>query len=101
MSALWLLLVAVAATSGAAVLATYVPQHGLRPEVGCTPCAAVSAMTVVGAALVLRSYGADLAGPALAIAMTLFGLTQRLGQVDSCSTVVAPPSPTSSTRQEG
>ena len=58
-------------------------------------------MTVAGAVLVLRSYGADLTGPALAIAMTLFGVIQRLGQVDSCSTVAAPPHPTPSTRQEG
>ncbi len=81
----WLLLVAVAATLSAAVLATYVPERGLRPDFGCTPCAAVSAMTVVGAAIALDSYGASLVGPAVAIAATLFGLTQRLGQPDACA----------------
>lgn len=85
-SGLWLLLVAVAAGLGAGVLATYVPHRGLRPEVGCSPCAAVSVMTVVVAAMVLHSYGPALTGPVLAIALTLFGLTQRLGQVDSCAT---------------
>ena len=96
---LWLPLVAVAAVLGAAVLATYVPNSGVRPEVGCTPCAAMSAMTVVGAVMALRSYGPALTGPALAVAVTLFGLTQRLGQVDTCATAgTAPPPPN---RQEG
>lgn len=99
MSALWLLLVAVAATLGAGVLATYVPHRGVRLELGCTPCAAVSAMTVVVAAMVLHSYGPALTGPALAIAVTLFGLTQRLGQVDSCATPGSAPQPPD--RQEG
>lgn len=85
MPAAWLLLVAVAATLSAAVLATYVPERGLRPDFGCTPCAAVSAMTVVGAAIALDSYGPSLVGPAVAIAATLFGLTQRLGQPDACA----------------
>lgn len=99
MQPLWLFLVAVAAVLGAAVLATYVPHRGLRPEVGCTPCAAVSAATVLAAALLLHSYGPSLTGPVLAVAVTLFGLTQRLGQVDACATVGTPPPPP--TRQEG
>jgi hypothetical protein len=99
MSGVGLVLVAVAAVLGAAVLATYVPHRGVRPEVGCTPCAAMSAMTVLGAVMALRSYGPALTGPALAVAVTLFGLTQRLGQVDTCATAgTAPPPPT---RQEG
>lgn len=98
-SGLWLLLVAVAATLGAGVLATYVPHRGVRPEVGCTPCAAVSAMTVVAATMVLHGYGPALTGPVLAIALTLFGLTQRLGQVDSCATTSPAPQPQN--RQEG
>lgn len=98
-SGLWLLLVAGAAILGAGVLATYVPHRGLRPEVGCTPCAAVAAMTVVVAAMVLHRYGPALTGPALAIAVTLFGLTQRLGEVDSCAT--AGSGPRLPNRQEG
>src|SRR5687768_5225625 len=77
-SAAWLLLVAVAAALGAAVLASYLPRTGLRPQLGCTPCAAMSAMTVVGAAVALNTYGSALIGPALAVAATLFGLAQRL-----------------------
>ena len=99
MSSPWLLLVAAAALLGAGVLATYVPHRGLRPEVGCTPCAAVSAASVLVAALLIRNYGPSLTGPVLAVAATLFGLTQRLGQVDSCATVGTPPPPP--TRQEG
>jgi hypothetical protein len=98
-SSLWLVLVAVSAVLGAAVLATYVPHRGLRPEVGCTPCAAMSAMTVVGAVMALRAYGPALTGPALAVAVTLFGLTQRLGQVDTCATLG--PVPQRQNRQEG
>lgn len=99
LSGVWLLLVAVAAILGAAVLSTYVPHRGLRPEVGCTPCAAMSAMTVVGAVMALHSYGPALTGPVLAIAVTLFGLTQRLGQVDTCATAGTTPQP--QTRREG
>lgn len=98
-SGAWLLLVAVAALLGAAVLATYVPHRGVRPEVGCTPCAAMSAVTVVGAVMALRSSGPALTGAALAAAATLFGLAQRLGQADACGTAGTPPPPP--TRQEG
>jgi hypothetical protein len=42
-------------------------------------------MTVGGAAIALDSYGPSLVGPAVAIAATLFGLTQRLGQPDACA----------------
>jgi hypothetical protein len=89
----WLLLVAVAATLSAAVLASYVPRRGLRPEVGCSPCAAMSALTVVGAAMALGYYGPSLLGPALAVAVTLYGLTQRIGQADTCATPAGPQAP--------
>lgn len=85
-SVLWLLLVAVAAVEAAAVLASYLPHRGLRPELGCTPCAAVAAVTVVGAMLALNNYGSSNIGPALAIAVMLFGLTQRLTQTQTCAT---------------
>lgn len=81
----WYLLVVVVAALGAAVLASYVPVAGRKPDLGCTPCATMSALTVVGATLVLRSYGADVAGPLLAGAVLLFGLTQRMGQTATCS----------------
>jgi|SRR5664279_99272 len=81
----WLLLVAIAAIIGSAVLASYVPASGRRPDLGCTPCAAMSAMTLVGAVIALNSYGPQLTGAALAIAVTLFGLTQRLSQTTACA----------------
>lgn len=84
-SVTWLLLVAVAATLAAAVLASYLPLKSRRLEPGCAPCAAMSALTVVGAMLALNNFGSMLIGPALAIAVTLFGLTQRIGQTETCS----------------
>lgn len=86
LSASWYALTMVAAALGAGVLASYVPVTGLRPHLGCTPCAAVSAFTVVGASVVLRNYGADVAGPLVASAVLLFGLTQRLREPETCAT---------------
>lgn len=84
-SAGWYVLVMVAAVLGAGVLASYVPVVGRKPDLGCTPCAAMSALTVVGATLVLRSYGADIAGPLVAGALLLFGLAQRMRQPATCA----------------
>ena len=80
----WLVLATVASALSALVLASYLPARGLRPELGCSPCAALSAMTVVGASIALHRYGASLTGPALATAVTLFGLGQRLGATETC-----------------
>lgn len=35
--------------------------------------------------MALNNYGSMLIGPALAIAVTLFGFAQRLGQPETCS----------------
>lgn len=85
-SAGWYLLVLVAAALGAGVLASYVPVAGRKPDLGCTPCAAMSALTVVAATFVLGNYGPDIAGPLLAGAVLLFGLTQRTSQPATCAT---------------
>ena len=85
-SAGWYALVMVAAALGAGVLASYVPTTGRRPDLGCTPCAMLSALTVVGATVALRNYGADVAGPLVAAAVLLFGLTQRVSQPATCAT---------------
>ena len=85
-SAGWYALALVAAALGAGVLASYVPATGMRPDLGCTPCATVAALTVVAASIVLRNYGADLAGPLIASAILLFGLVQRLREPVSCAT---------------
>lgn len=82
----WSLLLLAAGIMGAGILATYVPRSGLRPGLGCSACAAVSGLTVVGAALALGSYGGQLSGPLLAVALTGFGLTQRLRQEAACTT---------------
>lgn len=81
----WLALNLVAAGLGAAVLASYLPASGWRPDLGCSPCAAVAALSLVGSALAVGSYGPSLVGPALAAAITLYALTQRLGPA-ACAT---------------
>lgn len=85
-SAGWHALAMVAAALGAGVLASYVPITGHSPDLGCTPCATMSALTVVGATVVLRNYGADVAGPLVASAVLLFGLTQRVREPATCAT---------------
>lgn len=79
LTAAWLVLDLVAAALGAAVLASYVPVSGWRPDLGCSPCAAVAGLALVGSALAVGSYGPSLVGPGLAAAVTLYALTQRLG----------------------
>ena len=81
----WAGLVAAAAV-GSLVLASYVPLSGRRPDLGCTPCAAVSGVTLFGALLAFGSYGAQASGPLLAVVATGFGLVQRVTQQASCAT---------------
>lgn len=80
----WLALTSLAAILSAVVLGSYVPQRGFRPDIGCAPCAVMPVATVVGAVFAVSTYGPSVGGPALAIAVTLFGLTQRLGNLNSC-----------------
>ena len=82
----WFALALLASIVGAAVLASYVPARGLDLELGCTPCAVMAALTVFGASMAMRNYGGGIEGPALAVAVTLFGLTQRLTQPATCPT---------------
>lgn len=86
-SAGWYAVTILAGVLGAGVLATYVPAAGRAPDLGCTPCAAMSALTVVGATLLLRSYGPAVTGPLLATAVLLFGLVQRTSQPAACAAV--------------
>lgn len=64
-----------------ATLTTYVPAAGRRPELGCQPCAAAAAVSVV-LAMGLLSVGATL----LALAAAAAGLVQRLRRPASCAT---------------
>lgn len=82
----WYAMVMVAAVLGAGVLASYVPVAGRGLDLGCTPCAMMSALTLVGATIALRNYGPDVAGPLVAGAVLLFGLTQRMSQPATCAT---------------
>lgn len=83
-SSLWLALALLAGLTGGAVLASYVPARGWRPEVGCSPCATMAAVSLVGATIALHHYGNGVEGPAVAFAVTLFGLSQRLTQSPTC-----------------
>jgi hypothetical protein len=80
----WFAAALVAAGLGAAVLVSYLPASGWRPALGCSPCAAVAALTVLGSLVAVATYGPTVVGPALGAALTLFGLVQRLGQEDGC-----------------
>jgi hypothetical protein len=84
----WYVAVAAAAVLGAAVLATYVPHVGRRPDLGCTPCAGFSGLTLLGATTAIRTYDGALLGPLVAGALLLFGLTQRMGQPATCEAPV-------------
>ena len=90
LSAGWFALASLAAILSAGVLGSYVPQEGLRPDVGCAPCAVMPVATVVGAMFAVNNYGPAAIGPALASAITLCGLTQRLGNANSCDVPADP-----------
>lgn len=79
----------------AVVLASYVPVAGSwrRPDVGCSPCAAVAAGTLIAAALLLDSVTGP-GGVLTALAVLAFGVLQRLGAPASCPTPTPTPGPT-------
>lgn len=82
----WVAMVLLAATLGSFTLASYVPQRGVRPAVGCSPCAAVSGLSLLGAAILLDGNGSDVSGPVLAVLITAFGLVQRVRRQPTCAT---------------
>lgn len=90
----WIALVALVALAAAATLATYLPQPGAghRLDLGCTPCAAAAALSVLGAGVVLGTTAHDLSTAGLALVVAGFGLTQRLTNPSTCPT---PRTPTS------
>ncbi|PFG38990.1 hypothetical protein ATJ97_1484 [Georgenia soli] len=86
---LWTALVALTSVVGAATLSTYLPLRGQgrRPNAGCTPCAAMSAVTVLGAAWLLGSAPLQPTMAAVALAAVTFGLVQRVtGAGTACAT---------------
>ncbi|WP_149202169.1 hypothetical protein [Actinotalea subterranea] len=85
----WTLTVALVALTGTAVLASYVPQagQGLRPDVGCGPCAAMAGMTVVAATVLVQSAPHEVPMALTGLLVVAFGLYQRLtGAAQTCPT---------------
>jgi hypothetical protein len=83
---MWTMLVVAAALASAATLSTYLPRPGAgrRLDVGCTPCAAVAAVSVVVAAGVLGSSSHDVPTAIIALGVAGFGLRQRLTDPSTC-----------------
>ncbi|MBC7290631.1 MAG: hypothetical protein H5T83_04740 [Actinotalea sp.] len=87
--AAWLAAVGLVAAAGAVVLADFVPRAGqsVRDAVGCAPCAAMPAMTTVGAGLLIASSPGSASMALAALAIVVFGLVQRRSSpVVACST---------------
>jgi len=82
----WTALVAGAALACATTLATYLPRPGtgLRLDLGCTPCAAVAAVTVLASFGLLSSAPHDVSTAVLALGVSAFGLVQRLKNPGTC-----------------
>ena len=83
----WTALVALIATLGATVLATYVPVVGSwrHPAIGCTPCAVVAGLTVPASAAVLNTGAGEVPSAVLALLVAGFGLVQRLRDPGTCA----------------
>jgi len=82
----WTALVAGVAFACATTLATYLlrPETGLRPDLGCTPCAAIAAVTVLASFGLLSSAPHDVPTAVLALGVSAFGLVQRLNNPSTC-----------------
>jgi hypothetical protein len=85
-SPMWTALVAGVALACATTLATYLPRPGtgFRPDLGCTPCAAVAAVTVLASFGLLNSAPHDVSTAVLALGVSAFGLVQRLNNPSTC-----------------
>lgn len=82
----WTALVVMVALASATTLATYLPRPGtgLRPDLGCTPCAAIAAVTVLAALGLLSSAPHDVFTAVLALGVSAFGLVARLNNPSTC-----------------
>jgi hypothetical protein len=65
---------------------TYLPRPGtgLKLDLGCTPCAAVAALTVLASFGLLNSAPHDVSTAVLALGVSAFGLVQRLNNPSTC-----------------
>ena len=82
----WTAVVAGVALASATTLATYLPQpgSGLKLDLGCTPCAAVAAVTVLASFGLVNSAPHDVSTAVLALGVSAFGLVQRLNNPSTC-----------------
>ncbi|MEP7036027.1 MAG: hypothetical protein ABI934_10600 [Actinomycetota bacterium] len=82
----WTALVALVSFASAMTLASYLPGPGtgLKLDFGCTPCAAVAALSVVASLVLLSSSPGDVPTAFLALAVAGFGLRQRLANPTTC-----------------
>jgi hypothetical protein len=82
----WTALVVVVALASATTLATYLPLPGagLKLEFGCTPCAAVAAVSVLASLGLLSSAPHEVPTAVLALGVVAFGLRQRLANLGTC-----------------
>ena len=85
-SPMWTALVAGVGLACATTLATYLPRPGtgFKPDLGCTPCAAVAAVTVLASFGLLNSAPHDVSTAVLALGVSAFGLVQRLNNPSTC-----------------
>lgn len=83
----WTVLVALVALACATTLATYLPRlgTGFRFDLGCTPCAAVAAVSLPVSLGVLSSAPHDVPTAVLALGVAAFGLRQRLTNPSTCA----------------
>lgn len=85
----WVALVALAATGGAATFSTYLaaPGAGWRVDLGCAPCAAMPALSVLAALWLLSAAPHQWSMALAAAAVVGLGLAVRLVQAGtSCAT---------------
>ena len=82
----WTALVAGVALASATTLATYLPRAGtgLKPDLGCTPCSAIAAVTVLASFGLVNSDPHDVSTAVLALGVSAFGLVPRLNNPSTC-----------------
>jgi hypothetical protein len=82
----WTAVVAIVALASTTTLATYLPRPGtgLKLDLGCTPCAAVAAVTVLASFGLVNSAPHDVSTAVLALGVSAFGLVKRLKNPSTC-----------------
>jgi hypothetical protein len=87
-------------TLAALILASYLPLPGSGRwiDLGCSPCATVAAMTVLGSFILRDGAPSEVGMSLLAALMLVFGLVQRLSGGGVCAVPVATARPARPTR---